>query len=248
MEITFLGTGSAAGIFNNSRKSKRTRSSIFLQSDNLNVLIDASPDFLSQIRKNKIKHIDAVLITHPHADAYGGLKQLNNWLKSPIPLYCQKQTWQIIRRKFKNLPKIKFIPITPYKTFNINKLNILPLPVKHSIINEKKFPTLAFKIKNLIYCSDVKTIPAKSLEHFKNIPNLILDAAMYFNRQIFCHLNTEDAIKLAQNLKAKNLFLTQIGRSYPDYQIAVKKINRYCRLNHLKTKITLAYDGHKLKI
>jgi len=261
MFITFLGTGPMESIprkgHNDSTcqaarkmrsKSKRTRSSIILNSNNSNVLIDASPDFLEQIKVNKIKKIDAVLITHPHFDAYGGIKQLNNWLKSPLPLYCQRQTWQIIKKKFKNLPNLKFNEIKPSNNLIINNLTILPLLVRHSIINEKKFPTLAFKIKNIIYCSDVKKIPAQSLKHFKGIPNLILDAAMYFNKQIFCHLNTRGSILLAQKLKVKNLYLTQVGHSYPPFELAQKEIQKFIRQNKIRTKVLLAFDGLKIKL
>jgi len=261
MQITFLGTGPMNPIprprhkdltCQDARKfkskTKRTRSSVVLNNKNFNILIDASPDFLQQIKINKIKKINAVLITHPHFDAYGGIKQLNDWLKSPIPIYCQKQTWQIIRKRFKNLPKLKFKAIKPFNNLTINNLTILPLPVKHSIINEKKFPTTAFKIKNLIYCSDVKTIPAKSLKYFKNTQYIILDAAMYFNKQIFSHLNTADAILLAKKLKVKNLYLTQIGHSYPPFSIARKEIEEFVKQNKIKIKVSLAFDTLKIKL
>jgi len=271
MQITFLGTGPMNPIprpghqdltCQDARKfkskTKRTRSSIVLNYKNFNILIDASPDFLKQIKTNKIENINAVLITHPHFDAYGGIKQLNAWLKSPIPIYCQKQTWQIIKKRFKNLPNLKFKVIVQYEKFSVNNFppkadppmaeTILPLPVHHSIINEQKFPTLAFKIKGLIYCSDVKTIPAKSLKYFKNIQNLILDAAMYFNKQIFSHLNTGDSILLAQKLKVKNLYLTQIGHSYPPYQMAQKEIQKFIKQNKIKTKVYLAFDGMRIKL
>lgn len=229
-------------------KSKRTRSSVILSFTNFNILIDASPDFLKQIKINKIKKINAVLITHPHFDAYGGLKQLNSWLKSPIPVYCQKQTWRIIKKHFKNLPNLKFNVIKPLRNLSINNIKILPLSVRHSIINEQKFPTFAFKINNFIYCSDVKKIPADSSVYFKNVKDLILDAAMYFNKQIFSHLNTGDSILLADKLKIKNLYLTQIGHSYPPYNIAQKEIQKFVRLNKIKTKVYLAFDGLKVKL
>jgi phosphoribosyl 1,2-cyclic phosphate phosphodiesterase len=261
MQITFLGTGPMNPIPRPEHKdlvcqdakkfkskSKRTRSSVILNYKNFNILIDASPDFLKQIKINKIKKINAVLITHPHFDAYGGIKQLNSWLKSPINLYCQKQTWEIIKKRFKNLSNLKFRKIKPFNNLTINNLTIFLLPVQHSIINEQKFPTLAFKIKNLIYCSDVKTIPAKSLKYFKNVKNLILDAAMYFNKQIFSHLNTRDSILLAYKLKVENLYLTQIGHSYPPFLIAQKEIKEFVKQNKIKTRVSLAFDTLKIKL
>jgi phosphoribosyl 1,2-cyclic phosphate phosphodiesterase len=271
MQITFLGTGPMEPIPRQRHndlicqdakkfksKSKRTRSSALLNYRDFNILIDVSPDFLIQIKQNKIKKIDAVLITHPHFDAYGGIKQLNDWLKSPIPFYCQKQTWQVINKQFKNLPNLKFKAIKPFNYFQpkadqplaetINNFAILPLPVQHSVINEQKFPTLAFKIKKLIYCSDVKKIPLKSLKYFKDVQNLILDAAMYFNKQIFSHLNTSDAILLAQKLKIKNLYLTQIGHSYPPFLIAQQELKKFVKQNKIKIKVALAFDRLKINV
>ncbi|MBN1325510.1 MBL fold metallo-hydrolase [Candidatus Falkowbacteria bacterium] len=258
MKIIFLGTGPVKSIprlgckcpvCQDARKlhskSKRTRSSIILTYSNLKVLIDASPDFLLQVKQNKIKKIDAVLITHPHKDAYGGIKKLDKWLKKPIPLYCQKQTWHMIKNNFINLI---FNEIKANKKFEINNLSILPLQVYHSIINEKKFPTLAYKINNLIYCSDVKKIPARSLKYFKNINTLILDAAMYFDRQIFTHLNAEDAILIAQKLNIKKLYLTQIGHSYPQFNKAQKAIISFVKNKNIKVKTNIAFDGQKINL
>lgn len=261
MKITFLGTGPMQQIprsgchspaCQNAKKpgskSKRTRSSLLINYKDKSILIDASPDFLEQTKSNKIKKIDAVLVTHPHLDACGGIKQLNDWLKSPIDLYCQKQTWHIIKNKFKNLDNLIFAEIKSNKKFKINNLAILPLQIYHSILNENKFPTLAYKINDLIYCSDVKTIPRRSLKYFKNAKILILDAAMYFNKQIFSHLNTSDSILLAKRLGAKNLYLTQIGHSYPPFKIAENEIQKFCKLNRVKTKVYLAFDGQKIKV
>jgi phosphoribosyl 1,2-cyclic phosphate phosphodiesterase len=261
MNITFLGTGPMKSIprpnchcptCEDARKltskSKRTRSSVLIDCNGKNILIDASPDFLQQVKKNKLKKIDAVLITHPHFDAYGGIKQLDSWLKSPINLYCQEQTWKIIKNKFKNLNNLVFTKIKPSKKFKINNLTIIPLQVKHSIINEKKFPTLAYKINNLIYCSDVKKIPATSLKYFKNINTLIFDAAIYFNKQIFSHLNTADSILLSEKLQVKNLYLTQIGHSYPLYNMANKEINKFTSSKKIKTRVFLGYDGLRINV
>jgi len=261
MKVIFLGTGPSRSIpipahrdlscldaKKQNSKSKRTRSSLFLNYHNLNLLIDISPDFLEQVKKNKIKRIDAALITHAHFDAYGGLKDLNEWQKSPLPIFCRKQTWQVITRRFNALKNLKFKEINPAKKFKINNLEILALQVYHSIINEKKFPTLAYKINDLIYCSDIKKIPAKSLMSFKNIKTLILDGTMFFNKQIFSHLNTADAILLAQKLKVKNLYLTQVGHSYPPYKIAQSEINNFVKKNKITTKVFLAFDGLKIKL
>jgi len=261
MNLTFLGTGPSTGIpkkecrdlicqeaRKKSSKSKRTRSSALLKANNFNLLIDCSPDFLQQVKQERIKKINYVIITHAHRDASGGIKKLNLWTKNKIIVCCQKQTIKKITSRYRGLNKLEFRAIKPYQKFKIKNLAITALPVKHYVLDEKNFPTLAYKFKNFIYCSDVIKIPTKSLKHFKDCPNLILDAAMYFKRQFISHLNTRQAIELAQKQKVKKLYLTQIGHSYPPYKIAGKEIARFVKAHKIKTKVFLAYDGLKIKL
>jgi len=225
-------------------KSRRTRSSALIQIDNKNILIDASPDFLKQIKREKISSIDMVLITHGHFDAVGGIKKLDRWLNKKIPIYLEKINWKRINKNLKNFKPIFIKPNQKLKIFN---LFIIPFRVFHDF--RKNFPTLGFKIgKNLVYASDFKKIPSK--KYMKGIENVILDGAMYFGKQIFSHQNTAQAIALARGLKVKNLYLTQIGHSYPPYKEAAKEINRYWKKNKGKSKmkIFLTYDGLKFII
>ncbi|MCX7727505.1 MAG: hypothetical protein N2053_11740, partial [Chitinispirillaceae bacterium] len=83
MKITFLGTGTSHGVppldciisdyklcpqgvckeSLSDAKHRRTRTSIFIENNGLNILIDIGPDFREQCIREKIKKIDAVLIT-----------------------------------------------------------------------------------------------------------------------------------------------------------------------------------------
>ena len=47
-----------------------------IQFKNMSILIDTSPDIKEQIKKNKIKNIDAVVYTHEHADQTVGIFEL----------------------------------------------------------------------------------------------------------------------------------------------------------------------------
>jgi phosphoribosyl 1,2-cyclic phosphate phosphodiesterase len=258
IKITFLGTGPAKPIPRpncrcetcedarlKKNKSRRTRSSVLIQIGDKNILIDGSPDFLEQIKRERIKNIDALLITHGHSDAMGGLNQLNRWLKKSIPIYLEKKTWKKLSH---NLSNLKPIFIRPNKKIKILGIDIRPIRVLHDLI--WGYPTLAYKFnRKFIYASDLKKIPKELIKYFKNIPILILDAAMYFRTKIATHLNTKDAINIAKKLKAKNLYLTQIGHYYPPYNKAKKEIDQYWKINKgaSKMKIYLTYDGLTIK-
>ena len=71
--FTILGSGSSLGIPRidgyfgkcnpKNEKNNRTRCSALISSSQRNILIDTSPDIKEQIKKNKIKGVDAVIYT-----------------------------------------------------------------------------------------------------------------------------------------------------------------------------------------
>ena len=87
MKITMLGCGTSVGVPSlgilgwgkcnpNNPKNRRQRSSVLIQENGFNILIDAGPDVRNQLLDTKIEKIDAVLITHTHSDHISGLHEL----------------------------------------------------------------------------------------------------------------------------------------------------------------------------
>ena len=115
MKLTFLGTGTSHGIpvigcdcevcKSTDPKNKRYRSSVFIQTkDDKDILVDCGPEFRLQAIENNIQNIDAVLLTHSHADHLHGIddlrifscsmfkvpsdpKSLANYNAPPLPVY-----------------------------------------------------------------------------------------------------------------------------------------------------------------
>ena len=89
VKLTFLGTGTSQGVpiiacqcrvcQSAQEKDKRYRASAFVQMDGLNILIDAGPDFRSQMLRQDIRHLDAILLTHNHKDHTGGLDDVRSY-------------------------------------------------------------------------------------------------------------------------------------------------------------------------
>jgi len=114
-KITILGCGSSLGVpridgywgrVNKSNiKNHRTRCSIFIKYNNLNLLVDTSPDLKFQLLKNKISNIDGVIISHDHADQTHGINELR-------PFF------------WKNQKKFHFIVIKELLKYYINLLAI----------------------------------------------------------------------------------------------------------------------------
>jgi len=225
-------------------KSRRTRSSVILEWHKKNILIDCGPDFIKQIKREKIGAADAMLLTHGHADAASGLKNLTA-TDSTLKIFSEKQTLKYLKRVYGKLPPSQII--TPDRSLKIFGLTITPFRVKHAL-REKTFPTLGFKIGPLVYASDVSSVPKPSEKYFKHAGVLFLDGAMWLGTKMIWHLSVEQAISFAKKFHAKKLYLTQIGHNYPPHKIAQKEIRNYCRKNKIKFPVVLAYDGLKIKI
>lgn len=83
LKITFLGTGTSSGVpmiacdcevcTSKDKKDKRLRSSILIESAKTKLVIDTTPDFRYQMLRAEVKHLDAVVFTHPHKDHIAGL-------------------------------------------------------------------------------------------------------------------------------------------------------------------------------
>src|SRR4030067_2425790 len=110
MKVTFLGTGTSHGVpmiacnckvcTSNNPKNKRMRTSVLVSKNGYNILIDATPELRLQCIKNHVTRLDAVLITHPHADHIFGLddpRPFNTGQPTEIPLYRTSQTLANIR-------------------------------------------------------------------------------------------------------------------------------------------------------
>src|SRR5215216_5596447 len=113
MRLTILGTGTSMGVpvigcrcavcSSSDPHNKRLRTSALLEIDGLNLLFDAGPDLRQQALAAGLARIDAVLLTHAHADHVAGLddlRPLNFAQRSAIPLYGTARTLAFIRERF----------------------------------------------------------------------------------------------------------------------------------------------------
>src|SRR5260370_37345059 len=83
MRLTFLGTGTSTGVpsiacdcetcTSDDARDQRLRVSVLIEHAGQTIIIDTSTDFRQQALRTGLKHLDAVLVTHCHADHICGL-------------------------------------------------------------------------------------------------------------------------------------------------------------------------------
>ena len=104
MRLTLLGTGTSFGVpvptctchtcRSHSRKDKRLRCSAYLthaeaDGSETRILIDVTPDFRTQALRYRVQNLNAVLLTHSHADHLHGLDDLRVFSHSTNPQRVQ---------------------------------------------------------------------------------------------------------------------------------------------------------------
>lgn len=243
MNLLFLGTGTSTGIpqigckckvcISENEKDKRLRASVLITTGNKNILIDCGPDFRQQLLTHKLDRISAVLLTHEHYDHVSGLDDLRPLGKAEV--YAEKKVISIIER---NMPycfsknKYPGVPLIHLHEINENEFVIDDLEVQPIRIMHAKLPILGFRIGNMAYLTDVKTIDDTSIEQLKNLDVLVLNA-LRINEHI-SHLSLSEALEIADKIGAKQTYFTHISHDMGLHDVVNKT---------LPANIQFAYDG-----
>jgi phosphoribosyl 1,2-cyclic phosphate phosphodiesterase len=241
-KFIILGSGSSMGVPRidgffgkcdpKNKKNHRTRCSALISFNNFNILIDTSPDIRSQLLKNKVKSIDAVLYSHPHADQTHGINDLRPFFllnKKKIPVFADTYTSKYLKNNFSYcfLKKSEYPPILELnkitKVMNFKKrIKIKAIPVQHGSIK-----CLSFIInKKLAYASDVNNIYKNDINKFKNLKYLVVDCLRFKKHP--SHFNLEDIIELTDKIKPKETILTNL-HSDLDYKHLLKILPKHIK-------------------
>lgn len=253
MKVTFLGTGASHGIpvigcncevcTSNNSKDQRLRSSIFIETSKNNLVIDVGPDFRQQMLREKITKVDAVLLTHEHKDHTAGLddvRAFNYLMKKPMSIYAEIRVLSSIQKEYSYVFAEKKYPGSPEldlneilnQTFNINGDEIIPIRAYHNLL-----PIYGFRINQLAYLTDLKTIQQEEKEKLTNLDTLILSALR--KKSHVSHLGLDEALELIQELKPKKTYLTHLSHMQYNYD-ALSKM--------LPENVFVAHDGLNIDI
>ena len=231
IKITVLGSGTSVGIpalgnlgwgvCNPSNiKNKRQRCAVLIQSQNTTILIDAGPDIKNQLIEHNIKKIDAVFITHQHADHIAGLDELRPFYfynKKKLKIYTHKVTSKFILKRFDYLfnksstsqsyfePPLELININYFEEITVNDILFKSIKQEHGAIN-----SLGFIIDNhFAYCTDVVKFPTKSFNLLFNLKVLIISGLRV--KPHIAHAHFDLSFKWISELKPDIAYLTHLS-------------------------------------
>lgn len=252
MELTFLGTGTSHGIpvigcrcrvcTSPDPKNRRTRSSILVEEQGLNILIDTATEFRLQALAHDIHKVDAVLYTHCHADHVFGFDDLRIFgqrQQQAVPVYGNEPTILELRSVFSyafrktqeggGKPQVETNMVEG--PFKIQGVEIIPIPVFHG-----ELPILGYRIGQMAYITDCNCIPAESLALLQDLKVLILGVVRREPHPT--HMHVEQALQLVERLRPLRTYFTHISHLLEHHEANSK----------LPPGVELAFDGLRIAV
>jgi phosphoribosyl 1,2-cyclic phosphate phosphodiesterase len=223
-------------------RNRRLRTSALIEANGAVLLIDAGPDLRAQMLRHRVARIDAVLLTHAHADHIGGIDDLRPFTMrgdGSLPLYGDAATLARIRRTFDYAfdpaPSLSTRPhLEPRlisERFQIDSLTVESFPVQHG-----PHLIVGYRVGSLGYVTDASALPPESLDRLRDLDTLVINALRWKPHPL--HLTVEEALAIVDELRPRRAIFVHITHDL-DHESVNRQLPPYAQL---------AYDGQVVEV
>ncbi|MCB1536390.1 MAG: MBL fold metallo-hydrolase [Rhodoblastus sp.] len=259
---TILGCGSSAGVPRvaqgwgacdpSNPRNRRRRCALLLSREGVagstEIVVDLGPDIREQLLDARVMHIDAILLTHAHADHIHGIDDVRPYVIEHgrlLPVFMDGATSAGVREKFGYIfrtpegsqypPLLREHRLTPGQMVVLDgpggPVGALPILFRHGDID-----ALGFRFGNLAYTPDVSDIPPESAKLLEGLDVWIIDALRY--RRHPSHFTVAEALAWIERLKPRRAILTNLHTDL-DYATLERE---------LPPNVSPAFDGLRIEL
>ena len=225
------------------KKDNRLRSSILVQSANTTLVVDTTPDFRYQMLRAGVKHLDAIIFTHPHKDHIAGLddvRAFNFFTRKPMDIYANEMTQEVIIREFPYAfadTKYPGVPEIRLNTIAFDEFVVGDIPVTPILVWHMKMPVLGFRFGDFTYITDANRIDEPEQQKIKGSKAVVLNALR--KESHISHFTLGEAIAMIRKIQVPQGYFTHISH----------QLGRHADItSELPPGIQLAFDGLVLNI
>ncbi len=253
LRVRILGSGTSQGLpriacdcstcTSEDPRDRRLRTSALLAWGARRVIVDCGPDFRAQALAADLDRLDAVLLTHAHQDAIGGLDDLRRFNEISggyLPVHALPEALELVVRRFayafqpgqdrfRGLPMLR--PVAIEGPFEIAGRRFVPVPVLHG-----EMPTAGFRTGGFAYLPDVNRFEASSLALLRDLDVLVLNALREEPHP--AHQSVDEALSVIDELRPRRAFLIHL-----DHELCHAALQP-----RLPAGVAIAVDGLELRV
>jgi phosphoribosyl 1,2-cyclic phosphate phosphodiesterase len=264
LKVTVLGCGSSGGVPRlggangagewgacdpKEPKNRRRRCAILVERGATRILVDTTPDMREQLLDTRVSTLDAVLITHDHADQVHGfddLRMIAQNMMRRVDVYAAPETMRAMKQRFgycfedgqrgayAAIVEDHVIP-RPFREFAIEGAGG-PIPVRAIDQDHGTMISQGFRFGPVAYSSDVVDLDDTAFDALAGIECWIVDALRY--RAHPTHAHVEKTLAWIERVRPKRAVLTNLHTDL-DYQTLRQA---------LPATVEPAYDGMVLAL
>lgn len=225
------------------KKDKRLRSSVLVNVNNKNILIDTGPDLRYQMLRSKTTRLDGILITHGHKDHTAGLDDVRafNWHnKSACQVYAEERVIKGLQQEFayafseSKYPGVPDIILNKIDTsiFLVEDIPVTPIRAFHH-----KLPLLGFRIGDITYITDANYLPDEEYKKVYGTKVLVINGLRH--KPHLSHFTLGEALEVIKEFNPEQAYITHISHQLGLHEEVSKTLPR---------GVALAYDGLQIVV
>ena len=204
--------------------------------------MDTPPELRLQLLRAGVERLDAVFLSHEHADHTHGIDDLRIFSlreRRPIPFYVAREFDAGIRSRFSYIwgdapsqpgSAVPRLDLTLFDDRDVIEPGGLPLQVV--ALPHGAYRSYGFRVGGLGVLIDAKSVPEDAMEVFAGVDVLVTNA-LWFGDPHPGHFSMEEAAATARRLGAGRTYITHIAHRTRHEEIEQR----------LPAGVTPAYDG-----